>query len=669
MHKEIARKHDPVWKAQHVPVFYLMKYFLLTLFICYSFCAVANDGDSSKPGLRKEFHVSVKGDDHNDGSLASPLKTIMAAANAAMPGDVITVHAGVYREQVTPPRGGNSDKERIVYQAAKGEKVFIKGSEVIKGWQKLNNDTWIVRIPNSFFGKFNPYKEFIQGDWFTPKPKDRKYLRGAVYFGGDWLMEAAKNDEVFLPADEKNQLWSAEADVDSTTIWAQFKNADPNKGLVEINVRETVFYPDKPFMNFITVRGFIMEQAATNWAPPTAEQMGLIGTHWSRGWIIENNTIQYSKCVGISLGKYGDQWDNNRTESAEGYVGTINRALAFGWNKGTIGNHLIRNNTIAYCEQAGIVGSMGCAFSVVQGNTIHDIHIRRLFGGAEMAGIKFHGAIDVEIRNNHIYRTDRGIWLDWMAQGVHVANNLMHDNYQHDLFLEVNHGPMLVYNNIMLSNVSLLMNSSGAVFAHNIFGGKFNVVRYDGRMTPYHPPHATDVKALHDNPGGDIQFINNLFVGNGDAGKYNKALLPVRFEGNVYTKGTVQAVNKNSSPKSDELSEGVNKKTKNYIEQEATEHNALVVQELDAMAQLSSDNNVVYLEINMDKNWLTKQKRALVTTQRLQPAIVSNLPFENTDGSPVIINTDYFGNKRNSSNPSPGAFEIKETGVQKIKVW
>jgi hypothetical protein len=44
----------------------------------------------------------------------------------------------------------------------------------------------------SFFGKFNPYKELIQGDWFVPGTKERKYLRGAVYLNGDWLMEAGK---------------------------------------------------------------------------------------------------------------------------------------------------------------------------------------------------------------------------------------------------------------------------------------------------------------------------------------------------------------------------------------------------------------------------------------------------------------------------------------------
>jgi alpha-L-arabinofuranosidase len=249
-------------------------------------------------GSAKEYHVAVTGSDSNNGSAEKPFKTISAASDAAMPGDIITVHAGVYREKITPARGGNSDTERIVYQAAPGEKVEIKGSEIIKNWKKLGNDTWEVKIPNSFFGSFNPYSDLIRGDWFAPTPKERKYHTGAVYLNGDWLMEAAVKDEVMKTADEKNPLWWTEVDSTTTTIWAQFKKADPNKETVEINVRQTIFYPDKPFINFITLRGFIMQHAATNWAPPTAGQMGLVGTRWSRGWIIENNVIQYSKCVG-----------------------------------------------------------------------------------------------------------------------------------------------------------------------------------------------------------------------------------------------------------------------------------------------------------------------------------------------------------------------------------
>ncbi|MDH7461738.1 right-handed parallel beta-helix repeat-containing protein [Chitinophagaceae bacterium 26-R-25] len=638
-----------------------MKNFFTALFACSSLIAFAqNKSANSKPVKYHEYHVSVNGNDNNDGSAMKPLKSIMAAANKAMPGDVVTVHAGTYRESIVPPRGGNSDKERITYQAAKGEQVTIKGSEVVKGWQKQDHDTWMVKLPNSFFGSFNPYKERIHGDWFAPKPKDRVYLRGAVYLNDKWLMEAEKKEEVLnADADEKNPLWCATVEGDSTTIYAQFKNADPNKELAEINVRQTVFYPAVPFINFLTVRGFTMEQAATNWAPPTAEQQGLIGTNWSKGWIIENNTIRYSKCSGIALGKHGDEHDNKKGTTEE-YVETIKRALAFGWNKGTIGGHIVRNNTISDCEQTGIVGSMGCSFSIVEGNTIHDIFIKHLYEGAEQAGIKFHGAVDVQIRNNHIYRSGYwGIWLDWMAQGAQIKNNLMHDNNE-DVFCEVDHGPILISNNILLSKVSLYVNSSGLAVVHNLIGGKLKVGFYDGRLTPYHKPHSTFVVDLHDNPGGDVQFVNNLFVDSADVSKYAKTYLPVSFDGNVYTKGTVRAIS------NDPLK--FNEKGK-YKEQAAVEQNALVKNDFDVALRLVIENVGVYLEINLDKKWLTEQNRQLVTTQTLKPAIVPNLPFENSDGSVLKIDADYLGNKRNAVNPSPGPFEILKTGKQTIKVW
>ena len=168
-----------------------------------------------------------------------------------------------------------------------------------------------------------------------------------------------------------------------------------------------------------------MRHAATPWAPPTAEQIGFDRHALEQRLDHREQCVSHSICSGIALGKYGDQWDNTSANTAEGYVKTIERALQNGWNRETIGHHVVRNNTISHCEQAGIVGSLGAAFSTVTGNTIHDIHVRRLFTGAEMAGIKFHAAIDTVIRNNHIYRTCLGLWLDWMAQGTRVSGNLV----------------------------------------------------------------------------------------------------------------------------------------------------------------------------------------------------------------------------------------------------
>ena len=76
----------------------------------------------------KEIHVSIKGNDKDDGSAARPFKTISTAVKYAFPGDTITVHAGTYREWINPIRGGENDYKRIVYRAAPGEKAEIKGS-------------------------------------------------------------------------------------------------------------------------------------------------------------------------------------------------------------------------------------------------------------------------------------------------------------------------------------------------------------------------------------------------------------------------------------------------------------------------------------------------------------------------------------------------------------
>jgi len=68
-------------------------------------------------GCATEYHVSTTGLDGNKGSKSKPFKTISTAAQIAQPGDVITVHEGVYRERINPPRGGMSNDKRIVCRA------------------------------------------------------------------------------------------------------------------------------------------------------------------------------------------------------------------------------------------------------------------------------------------------------------------------------------------------------------------------------------------------------------------------------------------------------------------------------------------------------------------------------------------------------------------------
>ena len=610
----------------------------------------------------REFHVCKSGSDSNPGTEAAPFLTISAAAVVAQPGDTITVHAGTYRERINPPRGGISDERRITYRAAEGEIVVIKGSEVIKGWKHWRDDVWTKELPIEYFGEFNPFEDVLHGDWF--KPKGRRHHTGAVYLNGQWLVEAPSMESLFDPMEnakrilvsetksiETGPMWFAKRDGDSMDIIAQFPGVDPNEELVEINKRQTVFYPDRPGVDFSTLRGFTMQHAATPWAPPTAEQIGLIGTHWSKGWIIENNTISHSVCAGVTLGKYGDAWDNSSEELADGYNQTIERALENGWNRETVGSHIVRNNTISHCEQAGIVGSLGAIFSTITGNTIHDIHVRRLFTGHEMAGIKLHGAIDTEISHNHIHHSFRALWLDWMTQGTRVTGNLFHDNWGitviggrgEDFWLEVNHGPLIVDNNISLSDTAMRILSQGTAFVHNLFAGEIHLMHYDPRTTPFHEPHSTRIAGLHDNPSGDDRYMNNIFIGEKTSlAAYDEARMPVDMSGNVFLNGSIPSTH---------------------------EPDPVLCANEDSKIQIVEEADGFYLEMEFGENFAERSNRQLITSALLGYAVIPNAGFESPDGSPILIDKDYFGHQRDTKNPFPGPIEMPNENKLRIKVW
>ncbi|MCF6357521.1 MAG: right-handed parallel beta-helix repeat-containing protein [Draconibacterium sp.] len=601
----------------------------------------------------KEYHVAKTGNDNNQGTSESPFLTIQTAANIANAGDIITVHKGVYRERITPPRGGESDSKRITYRAANGEKVEIKGSEIINNWIKFSGTVWKATIPNSLFGDYNPYKDLVKGDWFYDL--GRVHHTGEVYLNGKSFWEMALLEKVLNPKpvvdnfdpDGSTYTWFCESDNEFTYIYANFHNKNPNDELVEINVRESCFYPDSTNINYITISGFYMSQAATQWAPPTAEQIGLIGTNWSKGWIIENNVIRNSKCSGITLGKHGDEFDNTSEDSAEGYVETIKRATEKGWSKENIGSHIIRNNTISDCEQTGICGSMGGVFSTIENNNIYNIWFKRQWTGAEMGGIKIHAAIDMVIKNNRMVNCGRGLWLDWMAQGTRVTGNLFYNNTTDDIFVEVNHGPFLIENNILLSELAIRDWSEGGAFVHNLIAGNIELSPQK-RETPFMVAHSTKVAGLVITKCGDHRYYNNIFVGgikeiNGrksGLGVYESTELPMFVDGNIYLNG--------ARIFADELNS--------------------VSLDYNPNISIEEKEDGIYLLMSVNKKGF-KIRNKMVTSEVLGKAKITNLGYENPDGTSIIIDTDYFGNKRNKRNPSAGPFEKNHTGDMKMKVW
>ena len=491
------------------------------------------------------LYVNANASRDGNGSRAMPFRHIDDAARVAVAGDEILVAPGVYREKVTPRHGGTEDR-RIVYRSEEPLGAVITGAEPLTGWKPFKGDAWVNRVDNGVFGSYNPYTEMVCGDWyFAPTVRHT----GAVFLNDRMMYETvtleecekAEADPCAFDAELSTWKWYTEQDGNETVLYANFKGLDPNDQKVEILVRRNCFMPDENGINYITVSGFDINKGATTWAPPAAYQDGLIGPHWSKGWIIEDCAVWGSKCCGISLGKYRDPendmyfYTKHVKSPTQMERDAVCRGQYHGWLKEKVGGHIIRRCHVHHCEQTGIVGRMGAVFSTIEDCHIHHVCNSQQLGGAETAGIKLHAAIDVTIRRNHIHHCIMGVWLDWEAQGARISQNLLHDNqrpegtplaegamFNNDVFIEVGHGPTLIDNNVMLSKLSAAIPSEGVAFVHNLICGAFGLInsgvdsvvngQREPRYTPYHIRHRTEVAGFMTILHGDDRVYNNIFV-------------------------------------------------------------------------------------------------------------------------------------------------------------
>jgi hypothetical protein len=240
-----------------------------------------------------------------------------------------------------------------------------------------------------------------------------------------------------------------------------------------------------------------------------------------------------------------------------------------------------------------------------------------------------------------------------MAQGTRVMANRFHDNHECDLFMEVNHGPFLVDNNLLLSRVSLWDWSQGGAYVHNLFGGTLSCYSEMSRETPYHPAHSTVIAGLARIPGGDNRFYHNLFVGTGSgpAGDstaarrtghglwiYDKCEFPQTTGGNVYYHG--------ASPS-------------------AQVSRPLVLADHDPALRLDCTATGTYLRFT-PADRPPQPAVPVVTSERLGRARVSGQPFVNPDSSPIKIETDFSGKPRDPRKPAAGPFEDPDEGMVKL---
>ncbi|MGW7886419.1 hypothetical protein ACWEW8_06990 [Staphylococcus xylosus] len=635
------------------------------------------------------IHVDKKGSDCGLGNVDSPFLTIDKAASVAQPGDSIIVHEGIYREEITHINTGLSESRRISFEAAKDEQVIIKGSEEITGWQQIDGSIWKVEIDNKIFKDFNPFATKLFGDWLAV---DNDKSLGQVYLNDQSLFEVSEYEQLTDPKlveetldhwtnkqvtyDYKDQsiyVWYAKVEKETTTIYVNFHDFNPNNEVTEINVRKSAFRPFKMHTNYITIRNFEIANVATQWSPPTAAQTGMIDTHWSKGWIIENNTLYNAVCSAIAIGKEISTGDNLNTyrKDKPGYqyqIETVFKAVNSDWNKETIGSHIVRHNVIHDCGQNAVVGHLGSAFSKIYNNHIYNIGNKREFFGYEIAGIKLHAAIDTQVYNNYVHNCSLGMWFDWQTQGTRISKNIFNDNTR-DLFVEVSSGPYIVDNNILTADYALDNHAQGGAYVNNIINGEIVHRLMLDRATPYHVPHSTLIAGFAPVYGGDDRFYNNIFIGQegipnvgteiyngyntslsefkeavakeeGDHESFHKIKQPVYIEDNAYFNKANQ----------------FNREDRNFID-ESVNPNLSIVEE----------GNDVYLNISLPESFI-EFKGKVYDTETLPKVRIVDADFEGENGNSLTLNTDLNDELRESESMI-GPLQTLTTGNNKVKIW
>ena len=659
-----------------------------------------------------KIYVDVKASRQGNGSREMPFKHINDAAQVAAAGDEVLVAPGIYREYVNPKNAG-TEEARIVYRSTEPLGAVITGAEEAKDWKLYQDTTWVTRINNSVFGNYNPYTTYVYGDWYFA---GRSKHTGAVYLNDRMLYEAeslgncieGKVYECSWEPEVSVYKWYSEQDGDETVIYANFQGKNPNGENVEINVRRECFMPSETGVGYITVSGFNINKAATTWAPPAAYQDGMIGPHWSKGWIIEDCEISNSKCAGISLGKYldpdNDHYFTRRHVKSPTQMerDAVCRGQYHGWLKEKVGSHIVRRCNIHNCEQGGIIGRMGGVFSVIEDNHIHHINNMMELGGAEIAGIKMHAAIDVIYRRNHIHHCTMGIWCDWEAQGTRITQNLFHDNQRpesarqlkggmmsQDIFVEVGHGPTLIDNNILLSDATLRMATEGVAMVHNLICGALTCVGEGTgpRYTPYHIPHRTEVMGFMTILHGDDRFYNNIFVqkwpsrpfttlrdsSEGTDEENREVGTHVLDEYPVYDEWIKMFDMDTDTPDMAELETAHSAKLPVWVKGNVYFNGAkaykketgnLVDTEHEVTVDLNMEEGCPVLSTNL-YDFLGDFADGMVNSDILGYAFEPEERFENPDGTDIVFDTDYFGNHR-GIRVLPGPFAKAEDAGKKL---
>jgi hypothetical protein len=604
--------------------------------------------------------------------------TISQAAQLALPGDTILVKAGVYRERVTPPRGGKLGKP-ITYRGEKLGTVFIRGSELWEPkWQSSGDGLFSASPDDALFDddvyvdSANPFRVELASTPYARqgKPEAERYGNGRndlVYTCGQIIVNGEPWEQRPFLSEIKSRPHTWHFEADSGRVHINFGELAPGGQQIEITTRRRNFAPHIKGLGHIVVEGFVMEhcgnQYPTNfWSTPKWAQAGALGLRGGHHWAVRNNLIRYANADGIDMGSRGGDNERDPQSIAGAPYGEDN---------------LIENNYIVDNGAGGICGSTTTRL-VVRGNVILRNNTQGFVGKKryEHSGFKAHGIRDAMIERNYVADNPRseGIWLDNQFPGTRVTRNVIVGNGRRGIFLEMSDyqwDAALVDHNISIGNGTqfYVHDASGSTVMHNLFANSAADAKYGQGAYIYQVTARTKT--------GYHSLFNNLFVNHKDGVMLDVCYPahrggPQRFDHNVYdAKPAARAFRINSA--SDVPSPW-----------QADEFFALVKKDVGAGAPEAIDGGKK-VALTLDEwraFWKTHgeendggsaiREGTIVTYDEKSFTLKITLPFDPSETGSVEhakVERDFFGKALPGEKALPGPFQNLRKGENSFRIW
>lgn len=398
--------------------------------------------------------VSHHGNDANPGARHTPLRSIAAAIDMAIPGDTIVIREGTYRETLpalTVP---------LTLQPFPGEKVWLKGSMEIGDWRREGSawvrDGWTYSFCNDCFHPDNIDPEFPDAG-----------LPDQVFLDGKPLLQvsdrAGLTSGTFFVDDGRDRLYVMD---------------DPAGRTVEASIHSTAL----TILNGAqgtTIRGL----GFAHYSPVAEAGLGGAVKVDTDHVVLIGNIFAWSAVKGLSVfGRHVTVADNTFI-----YNGMMGMAAWRADGLALSGNRFAYNNRERFIRTGVVSEAAGAKITRSRGITV--------------TGNRFE--------NNHA----SGLWLDLSVSHATITNNRFTANDWHGLFFEISaHG--VIASNVMAGNgvagLALANATHVDVYNNTIAGNELGlVIQNDGRINDDADEIAQGIGWV----AGDTIFANNIIAG------------------------------------------------------------------------------------------------------------------------------------------------------------